>query len=271
VVTVPPALACVALALAAAAAPGPPATARLRRLGWRPGPTARPRRLPVAAAVGVGVLAGSLALGPAGGLAGGIAAVLGHRRRLRSSAAHAATATATELADALGRITEELRAGAHPAAALRGTGGDGPRARAVLAPAGAAAELGDGVPGALAAEAARHPGVARDLSRIAQSWALADRHGVPPVELLVAVHADLRWRVTHAGRIGALLAGPRATATVLTALPALGIALGELVGAGPLAVLRSGVLGQLLVVVGGGLAATGAVWTERILRGAVPR
>ena len=69
----------------------------------------------------------------------------------------------------------------------------------------------------------------------------------------------------------AQLAGPRATATVLTALPALGIALGELVGAGPLAVLRSGVLGQLLVVVGVGLAATGAVWTERILRGAVPR
>ena len=190
---------------------------------------------------------------------------------LRSSAARAATATATELAEALGRITEELRAGAHPAAALGGTGADGPLARAVLAPAAAAAALGDGVPAALAAEAARHPGVAGDLSRIARSWALADRHGVPPVELLVAVHADIRWRVAYAGRVRAQLAGPRATAAVLTALPALGIALGELVGAGPLAVLRSGVLGQLLVVVGVGLAAAGAAWTERILRGAVPR
>jgi tight adherence protein B len=58
---------------------------------------------------------------------------------------------------------------------------------------------------------------------------------------------------------------------VLTALPALGIALGELVDAGPLAVLRSGVLGQLLVVLGVGLVAAGTAWTERILRAAVPR
>ena len=182
-----------------------------------------------------------------------------------------AMAMATELAEALGRITEELQAGAHPVAALGGTGADGPLARALLAPAATVAALGDGIPAALRAEAARHPGVAGDLTRIARSWALADRHGVPPVELLVAVHADIRWRVTHAGRVRAQLAGPRATAAVLTALPLLGIALGELVGAGPLAVLRSGVLGQLLVVAGVGLAAVGAAWTGRILRQAVPR
>ena len=270
-VTVAPALACVALALAAAAVPGSPGTARLRHLRDRPGSSACPRRLPAAAAIGVGALAGLLALGPAGGLAAGIAAVLWHRHRARSSAARTAMAMATELAEALGRITEELQAGAHPVAALGGTGADGPLARALLAPAATVAALGDGIPAALRAEAARHPGVAGDLTRIARSWALADRHGVPPVELLVAVHADIRWRLTHAGRVRAQLAGPRATAAVLTALPVLGIALGELVGAGPLAVLRSGVLGQLLVVAGVGLAAVGAAWTGRILRQAVPR
>ena len=67
------------------------------------------------------------------------------------------------------------------------------------------------------------------------------------------------------------LAGPRATATVLTALPVLGILLGELVGAGPLQVLRSGVLGQALVVAGVGLAAAGAAWARAVLRSAVPR
>ena len=270
-VTLPPALACVALALAAAAVPASPGRARLRHLDGRPGSTARRPRLPGAAAIGVGVLAGLLALGPAGGIAGAIAAVLWHRRRLRSRASRTATAMATELADALGRITEELQAGAHPVAALGGTAADGPLARALLAPAATAATLGDGVPAALAAEAARRPEVAGDLSRIAHSWALADRHGVPPVELLVAVHADIRWRLTHAGRVRAQLAGPRATAAVLAALPVLGIALGELVGAGPLAVLRAGALGQLLVVVGVGLAAAGTAWTDRILRGAVPR
>ena len=85
------------------------------------------------------------------------------------------------------------------------------------------------------------------------------------------MHADVRWRVTYAARIRAQLAGPRATAGVLTALPVLGLALGELVGAHPLGVLRSGLLGQLLVVVGVGIAMGGAVWTGRILRGAVPR
>ena len=270
-VTIPALIACVALALAVAVAPGSPGPARLRLLGRGPAPQERARRLPTAAVVGVGVLAGLLALGPAGGLAGGIAAVLWRHRRTRSRTSRAATAMATELADALGRITDELRAGAHPAAALRGTGADGPLARAVLASAATAAELGDGVPAALAAEAARRSGVAGDLSRIARSWALADRRGVPPVELLVAVHTDIRWRLGHAGRVRAQLAGPRATAAVLTALPGLGIALGELVGAAPLAVLRSGVLGQLLVVLGVGLAAAGMAWTERILRRAVPR
>jgi tight adherence protein B len=271
VVTVAPALACVALALAAATVPGSPGRARLRHLDGPPGSTAQRRRLPAAAAVAVGVLAGLLALGPAGGIAGGIAAVLWHRRRVRSRAARTATATATELADALGRITEELQAGAHPVAALAGTDADGPFARAMLAPAATAATLGDGVPAALAAEAARRPEVAGHLTRIAHSWALADRHGVPPVELLAAVHTDIRWRLTHAGRVRAQLAGPRATAAVLAALPVLGIALGELVGAGPLAVLRTGALGQLLVVVGVGLAAAGTAWTDRILRGAVPQ
>ena len=265
-----PGFACLALALAAAVAPGTVGATRLARLQGRvrPARTGWPTR---ATATVVGVMVGLLALGPAGVLAGGAATTVWHRRRGRRQASDAATATAGELAEALGRITEELRAGAHPAAALGGAAADGPLARAVLAPAATAAALGDGVPAALAAVAERHPGVARDLRRVARTWALADRHGVPAAELLASVLTDIRWRIAYGGRVRAQLAGPRATAVVLTALPGLGLALGELVGAGPLAVLRSGVLGQLLVVVGVGLAATGAAWTERILRAAVPR
>ncbi len=127
------------------------------------------------------------------------------------------------------------------------------------------------MPAALEAEAARRPEVARDLRRVAGAWALAEQHGVPLADLLAGVHADLRWRLAYAGRVGAALAGPRATAAVLTALPVLGILLGELVGAAPLQVLRSGVLGQVLVVSGVGLAAAGAAWTRAVLRSAVPR
>jgi tight adherence protein B len=57
---------------------------------------------------------------------------------------------------------------------------------------------------------------------------------------------------------------------VLTALPGLGLGLGQLLGADPLGVLRGGLLGQALLVVGSGLAAAGLAWSERIVRAAVP-
>jgi tight adherence protein B len=127
------------------------------------------------------------------------------------------------------------------------------------------------VPAALRREAARHDGVAPDIERIAAAWSMAERFGVPLAELLAQAHRDIRWRVRFASTVRAQLAGPRATAVVLTALPALGLGLGQLVGADPVAVLRGGPLGQAMLVVGAGLAAAGAAWSDRILRSAVPR
>ena len=148
---------------------------------------------------------------------------------------------------------------------------DGARARLVLAPAAAAARLGAGVPAALTQEARQRPEIALDLRRVADAWALAERHGIPLAELLAGAQSDIRWRVGYAARVRAQLAGPRATATVLTALPALGLVLGQLVGADPVGVLRDGLLGQVLLVVGVALTAAGMAWVEHILRTAVPR
>jgi tight adherence protein B len=47
--------------------------------------------------------------------------------------------------------------------------------------------------------------------------------------------------------------------------------LGQLIGADPVGVLRGGPVGQVLLVVGVGLAAAGATWCDHILRSAVPR
>jgi len=266
----PPALACAALAMALGALPVGPAPLRLAALRRRSDQLPRVRTIPVAVAVAAGALAGLLALGPAGAVVGGGGAVAWRRGRVRTHRDRAASAATAALADALDRITEEVRSGAHPAAALRGVA-DAEPTRTVLQPAAAAAELGHGVAAALTVEAARQPEIARDLRHVAGAWTLAERHGVPLAELLTAVHAGLRWRLAHAGRVGAALAGPRATAAVLTGLPALGILLGELVGAGPLHVLRSGVLGQLLVVCGAGLSAAGVAWARAITRSTVPR
>ncbi|WP_224388733.1 type II secretion system F family protein [Pseudonocardia sp. ICBG1293] len=211
---------------------------------------------------------GGLLLGPVGAVcAAGVA--WGVRRRLAARrAADRAGATAAELADALARVTDELRTGAHPAAALAGHVHDGPLARALLEPAAVAARIGEPVPEALR-RAARGP-ARRDIDRIAAAWELADTHGAPLADLLTGLLDDIRWRIAHGARVRAQLAGPRATASVLTALPLAGIGLGQLMGIAPLTVLRTGLHGPALLLTGVVLTVAGAVWADRILRGAVP-
>ena len=263
------ALACVAMAAAIVCGPRT-ATIRMAAL-WPSHRPRRPARPLLAGPALVGLLTGMTVAGPGGAVAGLLVTLAATGRRRRTRAAADAAAAASELADAVSRISEELRAGGHPATALAGIDGDGPRARAVLAGAAVAARLGDGVPHALRREAARCPTLAADIERIAAAWSMAERHGVPLAELLGQAHRDIRWRVRFAATVRAQLAGPRATAVVLTALPLLGLGLGQLVGADPIGVLRGGLLGQLLLVAGVGLAAAGAAWSEHILRAAVPR
>ena len=206
-----------------------------------------------------------------GALAGTLTALVVRRRQAGRRAARDLATAAEQLAAAVARITDELRAGSHPAMALAGTDADGPLARSVLAPAAVAARLGDGVAPALRRGGASLPGISADIERIATAWALAERHGIPLADLLGRAHEDIRWRVRFAATVRAQLAGPRATAAVLTALPLLGIGLGQLIGADPIGVLRGGLLGQVLLVVGVALMTAGSAWSERILDSAVPR
>ncbi len=262
--------ACATLAAALLCAPAPAGVARFSAL-W-PRPRLRHTSWPVV--VGPAVLGGliGLAVGGVGGaMAGGLGALVMRQRRSRRRAAHHASAAAEQLAAAVARITDELRAGSHPAAALAGRGADGPIAHAVLAPAAAAAHLGDGIASALRRGGTAQPGIASDVERIAAVWALAERHGIPLADLLARTHEDIRWRVRFGATVRAQLAGPRATAGVLTALPLFGIGLGQLIGADPIGVLRSGLPGQILLVVGVAFVAAGSAWSERILSSAVPR
>ena len=100
--------------------------------------------------------------------------------------------------------------------------------------------------------------------RIAVAWQMADRHGLPMIELLESVRSDLLERRQFAARAHAGLAGPRATATVLAGLPVIGVLLGQLMGADPLGVLLGGDLGGILLIVGTALSMAGWVWAQRI-------
>lgn len=272
VLTAPPARGAAALlllALAVLGLPGGTGSVRLRGLAGR----RERRRVPAPgtpALYGALLLAGWLVLGPAGAVCAGAGTWLVRRRlRIRRAAERDARAAA-ELADSLARITDELRTGAHPAAALAGIADDGPLARELLGAAGTAARLGEPVPDALRRTCTDRPVAAKDLERVAAAWELADRHGAPLADLLAGVLTDVRWRLAHGTRVRAQLAGPRATASVLTALPLAGIGLGQLMGIAPLTVLRGGLIGPVLLLLGGALTASGALWSDHILRTAVP-
>ena len=102
------------------------------------------------------------------------------------------------------------------------------------------------------------------LERVAAAWAVSDRHGLALAELLSATRTDLLGRIRLRARTEAGLAGARATATVLAGLPALGVALGQAMGAAPISVLLGDGLGGALFVFGTGLACAGLLWTDRI-------
>ncbi|MFT3716242.1 MAG: type II secretion system F family protein [Gordonia sp. (in: high G+C Gram-positive bacteria)] len=261
-------------ALAVVVWPTDTAGARLDRIT---GAVRTPRHAPglllaVAAVPVVGILAGSGAM-IAAVIAGG---VIGLRRR-RRSAATARRRHDEALRRALTVMAAELSVGAPMVGACRSAAAETSpsdpvdrRLAAELDRIAARVELG-GVPDADSdPPEVEPPSGDAGVRRVAESWAVSARHGLPLAALLEAVARDLSQRRDFTDRTEAGLAGPRATAAVLAGLPLIAIGLGELMGAHPLRVLLGGSLGSILLVVGVGLAGAGVLWadaiTARVLR-----
>ncbi|WP_034268526.1 type II secretion system F family protein [Haloechinothrix halophila] len=188
------------------------------------------------------------------------------RERSRTRARVVAMAA---VADAVGGIVAELRAGVQPAAAVESAAADldahHARAAAELRALGAAARLGCEAIAPILARADTDP-VSLAVARVARGWALAHRHGLPLADVLDAVRRDVESSARFAARLRAMMAGPRASAAVLAVLPVLGIALGEAMGAHPVAVLTTSAAGQLLLVCGAALVLAGTAWCGRLTR-----
>jgi tight adherence protein B len=104
-----------------------------------------------------------------------------------------------------------------------------------------------------------------DLSAALSATArMARTTGAPLGDLLTAVEGVLRDEDEAALRRGAALAGPRASATVLSWLPVVGVAMGALVEPASLRLLFGSVLGWVLV-----LAASALWWAGRRWMGAL--
>lgn len=167
---------------------------------------------------------------------------------------------------ALDDASSALRSGAGPEQALgraaEAVGAGAPDLNAILRSAHAHARLGGDVAAPL-----RTSGDPVAVA-LAGAWLLSTRHGVVLAEVVDGLRADVAARRERAVRVDATLAGPRVTAVILTALPALGVLLGSGFGADPLSVLLGGSLGGVLCLVGAGFLAAGLAWTERIVDGA---
>lgn len=226
------------------------------------------RPVPPVAVLSAGLL-GSVLIGPGGALAAAmITGTAVARRRSRRRRCRGA-AQVGGLVDAVGLLVAELRAGAHPASAIDVAAAEATADVApVLGAAASAARLGADVPEVLR----RHdePTLRPWLVRLADAWALAQRHGVPLAGLIDAVRCDAEQRIRFAADLDARLAGPRASAAVLAGLPVLGLMLGQAIGADPWQVLAGTTAGQLLLVLGAALACAGVVWSGRIVTSAVP-
>ncbi|WP_447005253.1 type II secretion system F family protein [Saccharothrix isguenensis] len=238
----------------------PSSAARRRLVGFRRGPTPtwrRPRAnqpLAVLAGAGLGVLAGV-----GGAIAGALLAATVWRSYREAIGQRDHLKTSTALADGLNAFVAELRSGAHPAKAAVGAAEDAePPATEVLRAIAATSDRGGDVEAALA----EFP----DAHHLARAWRLSAVHGVPLAEVLDAVRRDLDRRSAFARQVHARMAGPRAGAAVLAGLPLFGVVLGELGGAGPLAVLTGTTPGQVLLVAGAVLICAGLRWSGRLTR-----
>jgi tight adherence protein B len=256
------------LAFATLCWPASRSSARLRAiLGASPQPTG-PRRVPKPTTTGLALLAGAAGWA-VGGAGGGIAAALAIATAWRRWTARRTTrrtlAAVDGLAEALRSMVAELRAGAHPATAAESAAVDAePHAAWAMRAVAAAARLDGDVERALTAGQDRAPVTGQVLGQLSRAWTLVQRHGLPLAEVLDSVSGDLEARARFARQVLARMAGPRASATILALLPAIGIALGEAMGARPAHVLTGTGPGQLLLVLGVGLACAGVAWSARL-------
>lgn len=255
-------------ALALAAAVLLPASPR-HRLGAGTGPAPLPkvrrphRRAAVAVCFAGCAVAAVAAMSsvPAGVAVGLLCATLtlrGRRRVRRRCGAEQARA----LQAALDVLVGELRVGAHPVRAFEVAAAECPQPsvaaglHAVSVRARLGADVATGLRGVAASSS-----LPAQWERLAVYWQLGAEHGLAMAALMHAAKCDIAERQRFSARVEAGMAGARSSAGVLSGLPVLGVALGQLLGARPIGFLFSG--GGLLLA-GVVLVCLGLLWSDRI-------
>jgi tight adherence protein B len=129
-------------------------------------------------------------------------------------------------------------------------------------------ELGGSVPDglALAAQHAHGPG-AQVLVWLRITAQMAERTGAPAAAVYDGLVRGIDEELEQAQELSIALAGPRATAAVLAALPLAGLVLALLMGVNSLAVLTGTTVGRACLTGGVLLWLAGQRWMKRLLGG----
>ncbi|WP_231486552.1 type II secretion system F family protein [Candidatus Blastococcus massiliensis] len=220
-----------------------------------------PVRPPVMAAVLAGA-AGAIVSTPLVAVLAGAGAWAGGRALATRRAAARVDAGLRGLADGLAALAAELRSGRSLDAAAAAAGsacGDTAVGRSLLRAVRTPEVAPPDLPGELDAA----------LARTAAATRLSQRTGCSLAAVATAVEDDLRARSRHRVELRAATAGPRASATVLAGLPVLGLLMGSGVGADPWSVLTTTATGQVLLVAGAALEATGLAWSHHLVQRAL--
>jgi len=166
------------------------------------------------------------------------------------------------------RLSVLLAAGVTPASAWEYLDGD---ASPLVAPVAALAR--DGTPVATAVLASTEsvpPGERPAWLALAAAWQVATEAGAPLAPSLRSFAASLRALADAQREISVALAAPVATARLVTALPAVGIVFGMLLGFNTVAVLVGTVPGGACLAVGVALMAAARSWNRRLVAAAQP-
>lgn len=183
--------------------------------------------------------------------------ILGHlaRRGVGPGGRRRQARERSRVIQALGTLAAEVEAGLPPEEALVRAAGSPP----AWPRAARHARGGGDVPAALLEDAAEQP----VLAQLSACWRIASRgSGLADAvrQLAATARASEDVRVEMEGQ----LAGPRATARLLSVLPLVGMGLGMMLGSDPLGWLLSTGPGRLCLGAGVLLTAVGAWWTARI-------
>ena len=226
---------------------------------WPAGRAARAALLALGALVGGLVGGTALALLAVAGLLAVRRVLQGRRRRAAEQRERLRAGEACVV------LAGELRAGRAPADALEAAArlAEGPTRDALLA-AVAAGRLGGDVPVALAhgASGSAAPEVLRGLSAC---WRVCSQAGSELAAAVDRLAEAVVARHEQDRAVETALAGPRATALVLSVLPLAGVGLAAVLGARPWHVLLGTPVGIVCLFTGCALDVLGLWWTNQLV------